>query len=209
MTVQHLEFLVEERSMEAALNRLLPRMLVDISFQVYPFQNKSDMLRKLPHRLAGYANRIRRDPGFRDHCRVVVLIDRDDDDCFSLKGRLEDMAVKAGLTTFTRQQRTTWHILNRIVIEELEAWFFGDWDAVRTAYPRVNKKLPNQAGYRNPDAIAGWTWEALERVLKRSGYFATGLRKTEAARQIAGHMTPAKNRSRSFQVFRDALGAIR
>ncbi len=33
----------------------------------------------------------------------------------------------------------------------------------------------------DPDAIPGGTWEAFERVLQRSGYFQTGLRKLEAA----------------------------
>jgi hypothetical protein len=61
------------------------------------------------------------------------------------------------------------------------------------------------ARYRDPDAIAGGTWEAFERVLRQSGYFRGGLRKVEAARTIAPHIDPARNTSRSFQVLRDAL----
>ncbi len=95
--------------------------------------------------------------------------------------------------------------MNRLAIEELEAWFFGDWDAVRAAYPRVSKVIPNQANYRDPDAIKGGTWEAFERVLQRAEYFQTGLRKIEAARAVAGHWQPDSNRSRSFRVFRDVL----
>jgi hypothetical protein len=99
----------------------------------------------------------------------------------------------------------TIHVVNRLAVEELEAWFFGDWQAVKAAYPKVSASVPEKQGYRDPDAIQGGTWEALEKVLKRHGYFQTGLRKIEAARSIAQHMVPERNRSKSFQVFRDAI----
>jgi len=44
----------------------------------------------------------------------------------------------------------------------------------------VSPTIPNHAGYRDPDAIRGGTWEAFERILKRHDYFKTGLRKVEA-----------------------------
>ncbi len=68
--------------------------------------------------------------------------------------------------------------------------------------------VPNQAPYRDPDAIQGGTAEALGLVLRRAGYFAGGLAKIEAARVIAPLMIPAENRSRSFQVFRGALAEL-
>ncbi len=58
---------------------------------------------------------------------------------------------------------------------------------------------------RDPDAILGGTWEALERVLKRGGYFKTGLRKMECARMVAQQMVPARNTSTSFQAFNSAV----
>jgi len=98
--------------------------------------------------------------------------------------------------------------VNRMAIEELEAWFFGDWEAVRAAYPGVDENVPKKSKYRDPDAISGGTWEALERILRRAGHFQTGLRKIEAARAIAQHMNPAENRSQSFCAFRDALSEM-
>lgn len=48
MNTGHLEILVEEPSMEAFLRELLPRMLGDkVSFEIYPFQCKGDLLSKL------------------------------------------------------------------------------------------------------------------------------------------------------------------
>jgi hypothetical protein len=45
----------------------------------------------------------------------------------------------------------------------------------------------------------------LLRIIKRAEYFADGLSKLQLAEKIAPHMDPARNTSRSFQVFRDAL----
>ena len=39
-------------------------------------------------------------------------------------------------------------------------------------------------------------------------YHPGGLEKIRAAREISNHMDPDRNRSRSFQVFRDALRNI-
>ena len=193
MTVRHFEFLVEELSMEAFLRALLPRLLLpDRSFDVRVFQGKPDLLRKLKSRLRGYAKWL---PS--DH-RIVVMVDRDNDECHALKAQLEEAAGQASLLTRSRAAEPPWQLVNRIVIEELEAWYFGDWQAVRTAYPKVSATIPNNAAYRVPDAITGGTWEAFERILKRHGYFTTGLRKVEAARAIAAHIEPARNRSQSF-----------
>ncbi len=95
--------------------------------------------------------------------------------------------------------------MNRIAVEELEAWFFGDVQALRAAYPRISPTLAQRAKFRDSDAITGGTWEALERELQRVGYFAGGLSKITAAREISLHMDPARNRSKSFQVFREGL----
>lgn len=199
MSVGHVEVLVEEPSMEAALRELLPKILTGVTFHIYPFQDKADLLQRLPDRFRGYANWLPK------NWRVIVIVDRDDDDCRKLKQQLEQMATEAGLVTKTRAGNKPYTVINRLAIEELEAWYLGDWDAVKAAYPRVSVKIPQQAKYREPDAIAGGTWEAFERILKKAGYFKTGLRKIEAARTVASFMDPTRNRSRSFQVLREVL----
>jgi hypothetical protein len=199
MTVEHIEILVEEPSMEAALRLLLPKVIGPLSFEVYQYQCKDEFLSRLPDRLRGYATWI------PDTWRIVVVVDRDDDDCDELKARLEKMAVDAGLVTRSTARGRPYVVVNRLAIEELEAWYFGDWEAVRVSYPRVPATIPSQAKYRAPDAVAGGTWEALERVLQKAGYFKIGLAKIAAAQAIAANMVPARNSSRSFQVLRDAL----
>ena len=185
--------------MEAALRLLLPRVLGNSTFEVYAYQCKDDLLARLPERLRGYAAWL---PA---NYRIVVVVDRDGDDCEALKRRLERVAEDAGLRSRSRAGGEAYQVVNRLAIEELEAWYFGDWDAVRTVYPRVPETIPNQAKYRDPDAISGGTWEAFERVLKRAGYFQAGLRKIEVARAVAEHWQPQANRSKSFRVLRDVL----
>lgn len=200
MATAHLEVLVEEPSVEAFLRAFLPRLLPqDRTFQVHAFQGKSDLLGKLEARLRGYAAWLPAD------WRVVVVVDRDDDDCRKLKQQLETVATQVGLRTRTRAGNAQWQLVNRVAIEELEAWYFGDWEAVRAAYPRVPGTVPRRHGFRDPDAIAGGTWEAFERVLQRHGYFKGGLAKIDAARAIGALVARERTQSRSFAVFCDAI----
>ncbi len=200
MKASHLVLLVEEPSMEAFLRCLLPRLLpADCAFEVHPFQGKADLLGKLQSRLRGYALWL------PDDWRIIVVIDRDDDDCEKLKQRLEIMANAAGLRTRSAVSNTQWQVVNRIAIEELEAWYFGDWQAVCSAFPKVSPTVPNKASYRDPDVIPGGTWEAFERILRQHGYFRTGLRKIEVAQVIGSCLDPQNSRSRSFLRFYEAI----
>jgi hypothetical protein len=196
----HLLLLVEELSMEAFLQGFLPRVLpVDQTFEVRSFQGKSDMLAKLPARLRAYSAWLPED------WKIIVVVDRDDDDCRSLKRDMEKMAAGSRLKTRTQARGGGWQVANRIAIEELEAWYFGDWPAVCAAYPRVPKSVARTAPFRDPDAIRGGTWEAFERVLQRHGYFKPGLPKIEVARTLGALLDPARARSRSLQVFLSAV----
>lgn len=199
MPVVHLEILVEEPSMEAALRALLPTFLQKTTFGIYPYEGKDDLLARLPERLRGYAAWLPQD------WRIIVLVDRDDNDCEDLKRHMEFIAAEAGLRTRTAVGVMTCHLINRIAIEELEAWYFGDWEAVRAAYPAVPASVPRRSRYRDPDGIVGGTWEAFERVMQESGYFLGGLRKIEAARLIGPHLLASRSTSHSFKVFVRAI----
>ncbi len=186
--------------MEAFLRALLPRMLKEgQEFDVHSFQGKDDLLGKLTPRLKGYAKWLPQD------WRIVVLVDRDDQDCHDLKKHLEAAARQAGLVSRTHAPRAAWQLINRIAVEELEAWYFGDWRAVCMAYPNVPAGIVRKQRFRNPDAIRGGTWEAFEDVLKRHGYFKTGLRKMEAARALGALVARERSTSRSFALFWDGI----
>jgi hypothetical protein len=196
----HFEFLVEELSAETALYNLIPKIVgPDISYYIRVFQGKFDLLKKLPDRLRGYR------PWLPDDWLIIVLLDKDREDCVQLKAKMEEIARQEGLSTKSNPSSIgKIQVMNRIAIEELEAWFFGDVVALKTAYPRIPKALDKKSKYRNPDAIDG-TCEALERILKRAGYYRGGLPKKEVARKVSEYMDPDRNTSKSFQVFRDSL----
>ncbi len=184
------EIYVEEPSAKAALELLVPRIIGEgHDFKVHTFRNKQELLREIPKRLRAYARWI------PDDWRIAVLVDEDRQDCHELKARLVRAATDAGIG-----QR----VLNRIVVEELEAWFFGDLEALRTVYPRLPPTLSKREKYRNPDSIRGGTWEALDHLLRKAGYKA-GLIKTANAALVAAHMDPERNTSHSFRVFRKGL----
>jgi len=197
----HVEFLVEELSMNEALQNLLPKILGEtITFDIHPYQGKFDLISKLPERLRAYKSWLP-----PEH-KIVVLVDEDREDCKLLKEKLETIAIDAGFSTKKSvSPGRQFQVLTRIAIEELEAWFFGDVQALNKAYPGVSPNLGNQAKYRDPDAITGGTWEALEKVLQRAGYHKGGLEKIKAAREISLHMNLSNNRSKSFQTFYDGL----
>ena len=126
--------------MEAFLQTLLKRLLSeDRTFAIHSFRGKRDLLKKLQGRLRAYANWM------PQNYRIVVVIDRDNDDCQMLKEQLETMADRSRLLTRSRADDGRWQVVNRLAIEELEAWYFGDWEAVRNVYPRVSPNVPNQA----------------------------------------------------------------
>ena len=77
------------------------------------------------------------------------------------------MTQRAWLLSRSRAGGRPWQVVNRVAVEELEAWYFGDWEAVRAAYPRVSANTPQRQGLRDPDGIAGGTWEAFERVMQQ------------------------------------------
>lgn len=200
----HIEFLVEDLSTHEMLLQLLPKVLpIGTEYEIRSFRGKQDLLSHLPNRLKGYRHWVPAD------WKIVVLLDRDNEDCKRLKAKLEKISLEAGFITKTaRHDDQPFQILNRIMIEELEAWFFGDVDALRAAYPNVSGHLAQNARYRDPDQIAGGTWEALEKVLQRAGHYRGGLDKVKVAREISRHMHPEMNRSKSFQVFYAGLMAL-
>ncbi|MEG4105920.1 DUF4276 family protein [Microcoleus sp. S13_C5] len=201
MSILHLEFLVEEASLESALTQIVPKIVPStVTYKIHAFRGKTDLLAKLPNRLKGYQAWLPPD------WKIVILIDEDREDCLKLKQQLEIMAISSGLITKSSCQKDkSFQVLNRIVVEELEAWFFGDVEAICQAYPKVSANLANQQPYRDPDAIKGGTWEALERVLKKAGYHPGGLEKYKASSEISQYMNPELNRSKSFKVFYQGL----
>lgn len=198
---------VEEPSMKEVMDVLLPRLLAGRSVQpkVIDHGSKQGLLTNLSKRMRGYANWP--EPGLR----VMVLVDRDNDNCATLKSALESAAISMGMHTKSKPDHTKrFRVVNRVVIEELEAWFLGDVYALAKAYPGVSPTLGRQSRFRDPDAVAGGTWEALLKTLKKAGHYvgSNQLPKIEVVRRISPLMSLNDNRSRSFNEFLTGLNAL-
>jgi len=192
-----IHILVEEPSAEEALRHLLPKLAQDkVSPKIINMGSKDKLLKALPARLRGYRERINKG----EMLRIVVLVDRDNDDCIMLKNNLERIAREADLHTKTAPNANGgFTVLNRIVVEELESWFIGDPQALRKAFPSLQNIKTNTAPFKNPDN--GGSWEALHRFLKKRGLYKNSFPKIDAARKIAPHMDIHSNRSASFRQF--------
>lgn len=208
----HIEILVEDSSGEKLLQVLLPQLLGSQgnphTWRLHAYKGigriphdlvtradpaKRILLEQLPKLLRGYGNT----PGID---AVVVVLDTDKRDCTAfldeLKGVSEDMAPELN-TMF------------RLAIEEIEAWYFGDQDALLAAYPKA--KLDILEKYTQ-DSVCD-TWELLadavhpggSAAIKKAGWPLPGQVKHEWAEKIGPQMDPDKNISPSFAKFRDGL----
>ena len=170
-------------------------------FQVHPHGGKG----KLPHNPNG-----RPDPtdrtlfgqlpaklrGFSvkgaDVC-IVVLVDQDDDNCIQLLADLQKMLAKL--------KKKPVNVLFRIAMEEIEAWFLADQQAIANAYPNASF---NHVPGGDPDLIddpsdilAGCLGIALP---------CTGQMKAEWAENISPHLDLDQPKSTSLAKFVDGVG---
>ncbi len=200
------EILVEELSAKAALQVLLPQLLpAGCTFRFVVFNGCQDLLGQMKQVLTGYANRITKQ-GQAD-LRVVVLLDADAK-CVDRKRALEAEAAAAGLITKTTAGAgARFYVLNRIAVNELEAWLLGDRAAIQAAYPRIHP--PHFKGMeRNPDIMLKSSAELLN-LLRKGGYFMAGKQKQRWAADIAAKMDIRHNTSTSFRCFCAGLAALR
>ena len=199
----HFEFLTEDQSSGKAMNILIPKMLgAEITYRIHSYKGigrtpkglrpKTDakkriLLDQLPKILNGY--------GRNPNCGTIVIIcDLDDNDKNKFLSQLQQV-----LDTCNHKPEAIFCL----AVEEFEAWYLGDLDAVRKAYPRAKKCVLD--GYRN-DEICG-TWELLadavypggSKALEKKEWYAVGKQKSVWAETISPHMDVNRNNSPSFR----------
>ncbi|MDP1681999.1 MAG: DUF4276 family protein [Burkholderiales bacterium] len=208
----HIEILVEDSSGEKLLQVLLPQFLgpqgEPHTWRLHAYKGigrippglvtKADptkriLLDQLPKLLRGYG----KTPGID---AVVVVLDTDKRDCAAFLSELK------AATDVCNPAPT---ILFRLAIEEIEAWYLGDQDALLAAYPRAKRDV---LGKYVQDSVCG-TWELLADVvhsggsaaIKKAGWPLPGQVKHEWAEKIGPLMDPERNISPSFGKLRDGL----
>lgn len=159
--------------------------------------NDRTLLHNLPSKLRAYGKAM------GDQEVVVLLADLDDrDDCVAFKNELF-----SAMDSCEKKP----HFLVRVAVEEVEAWYLGDQDAIKEAYRDYN-----QTGLDNyiQDSQCG-TWEILAEVIHPGGlsalqsYGKRSVRVLEEKRKwaaaIAPKMNVEQNSSPSFCCFRNGL----
>ncbi len=181
-----LVFLLEEPSMKALLDGLLPRLFpgweAGTHFLCVPHEGKSDLERSIAIKLRSW-----KIPGDR----FVVVRDNDNSDCLTLKARL------LALCAANNRPDT----LVRLVCQELESWYLGDLPALTEAFAPKKLNTPSlRKRFVDPDV---WQQPAVE--LTR---LVPEFQKIRGARLMAAFLRTEGNCSRSFQAFVDGITRI-
>lgn len=211
----HIEILVEDASGKKLLESVLPKLLgeqgASHSWRVIPYKGvgripsnlnaerdpaKRILLDQLPRLLRGYG----KTPGID---AVIVVIDSDSRPCVDFLAELK------GLLTDCQPAPKT---LFRLAIEEIEAWYLGDREALQAAYPKARVELLKKYVQ---DSICG-TWEFLadavypggSAAIKKAGWPLRGQIKCDWAEKIGPLLDPNRNTSPSFGKFRDGLRRV-
>jgi len=176
-------FMVEELSMKHLLDVLVPRLYPGLDFVCVPHDGKKDLAASLPRKLRGW-----REPGVQ----FVVLQDQDLADCRKAKWALASICSRAGRPD----------AVVRIVCQELEAWYFGEWAAVERAYGMPAASLSSKASharFRVPDAVPKPS-NAMKEILRP-------FQKGTGARLIGQHLS-RENSSQSFRAFLQGIDRL-
>ncbi|WP_312963646.1 DUF4276 family protein [Stutzerimonas nitrititolerans] len=208
----HIEILVEDSSGQTLLETLVPKILGTQgdphTWRIHFYKGigripknlnaggdpaKRILLDQLPKLLRGYG----RTPGID---AVVVVLDSDRRDCVDFLAELKALAAGCNPAPNT---------LFRIAVEEMEAWYFGDRQALLKAYPRAKADVLNR--YQQ-DSVCE-TWERLadaiypggSAAIKKAGWPLPGQVKHEWAEKIGPLLEPDQNISPSFGKLRDGL----
>jgi len=208
----HIEILVEDASGAKLLEAVLPKLLGEQgephTWRVHSYKGigripkklnagadptKRILLDQLPRILRGYGNT----PGID---AVVVVLDSDRRNCVTFLTELKALAAACNPAPNT---------LFRLAIEEMEAWYLGDRQALQTAYPRAKADV---LGRYTQDSVCG-TWEVLadavypggSAAINKAGWPLPGQIKCEWAERIGPLLNPDRNASSSFGKLRDGL----
>jgi len=184
----HIEFLIEDRSGEKTLEHLLPKLLS--AHQTYAIHSYKGigripkgmhdtknaasriLLDTLPKALKGYGKTFAAYPS--EYLAAVVLVCDLDDKCpIDFKQQLNQILALCHPRPETRFC---------FAIEEGEAWFLGDLNALKKAYPKADDAVLQDYVQ---DSICG-TWETLadaiypggSNALASKGWMETGRMKS-------------------------------
>ena len=211
----HFDFLIEDSSGKKMLKLLLPKILENNdTYTIHSYNGvghipknlkseldpkKRVLLNQLPRLIRGFGNTHKGyDTNFS--AILIIIVDLDNKNKRDFLDELNTV-----LASCTIKPKTKFCL----AIEEGEAWFLGDLDAIYRAYPLAKKTILSRY---IPDSICG-TWEILadgiypggSKKLKSKGTASIGKEKSCWAENITPEMNIGNNASSSFRYFLEIL----
>ena len=212
----HIEILVQDSSGGKLLDAVLPKLIGDHgephTWHRHSYRGvgrlppglkantdpaKRILLDQLPRLLQGYG----KTPGID---AVAVVVDVDDRDCVAFLAELK--AIVANCRPAPK------NTLFRLAIEEVEAWYLGDRQALMAVYPHAKAAVLDKYAQDN---ICD-TWELLadavhpggSAAMRKAGWPLPGQIKHQWAEKIGPLLDPDRNASPSFRKLRDGLRGL-
>lgn len=179
------EFLLEEPSMMNFLEIILPEilpidMVLGVNCFLRPHQGKQDLKKSIPRKVRVFSN-------YHMPTKIVVVHDQDSNDCIQLKSELTAICNANGDCP----------VLIRIACRELENWYLGDMKAISQVYPGFKPKTHR---YKSKFRIVDNTFGSVELEAMIPSF-----QKSYASRNIPHYIELDKNKSVSFQHFKNGL----
>ncbi len=170
----------EEPSAKKVFEVILPKMLPEnVYFRVFDHQGKQDLENAIKSTIPS----ISKIPG----ARILIARDQDSSNCKEIKRHLQEMINQVCNRPY----------LVRIACRELEAWFLGDMNAIKQAYPRFKpEQYATRADFKDVDLLHRPD-EWLLRIIPEYSGMET-LSKVANSENIAPFMDLEHNSSVSF-----------
>lgn len=157
MSVENLVILVEGKSEKVLLDTIVPKILPEgVSHQCISFEGKSDLMKNVAMKIRAWK---------KPNSVFLVMRDQDSGDCRAIKNQILEECVKSF--------RNSRDYLVRIACHELEAFYLGDVEAVKSAGFEISLSKKFKKGYSNPDAIAN-AKDELSKITGRNYQEITG-----------------------------------
>ncbi len=211
----HFEILVEDQSGKQSLDILVPKIIgINHTFSIHAYKgighiprnmrntddpSKRILLNNLPKLLKGYGRTF---SGYGSAYPAVVIVVCDLDRRCLKQFRVELFDILDQCNPKPKARFC-------IAIEEGEAWFLGDIQAIKKVYSHAKDEILQSY---DQDSICG-TWELLADAiyhggalnLKSKGWQTVGAEKSKWALDISPRMNLQSNRSPSFRYFYQTL----
>ncbi len=174
--------MVEEQSIEEVTKIIAARLRIEKQIKVIPHEGKNDLEKSFPRKIASWRSPQR--------TRFVICRDNDGSNCAILKQRLRGLLP----------QITHHEFKLRLVMNELEAWYLADLEALQKAgliSQGVVDQNRNKKKFRSPENLLNAKQE-FAILVKTKGQITL-------ARRIAPHLELQNERCSSFKHFIAAL----